>query len=307
MRVSGMRRVKWFVRDVGQRVAPRLLLSVMARRSWLHEPEIKLLPMLAPRGLTAVDAGANKGVYLHHLSRNFDHVVAFEPLPALASYLQRAAPRNARVHAVALSDHEGEAELSLPVGFNELGSIEPGHASSGAASQPACELEVHHVRKAPLDSFGLKQVGLLKIDVEGHELAVLEGARRLIADWRPVVMVEVEERHRAGGVAAVHRFFAEQGYQGFFLDADRLRSMQEFDPARDQNTQALSRSVKVGRYINNFIFIHASSSAERVAEINRRLKSRASASPASGRIGEAFALARRLRGGSRAAMPRPQG
>lgn len=302
-----MRRVKWFVRDLGQRLAPRLLLGVLARRSWLHEPEIELLPLLAPHGLTAVDAGANKGIYLHHLSRSFDRVVAFEPLPALARYLQRAAPRNARVHPIALSDHEGVAELSLPEGFNELGSIEPGHAAAGEASQPGCEVEVHRVRTSPLDSFGLERVGLLKIDVEGHELAVLEGARGLIADWRPVVMVEVEERHRAGGVAAVHRFFAEQGYQGFFLDADRLRSMQEFDPARDQNTQALSRSVKVGRYINNFIFIHASSSAERVAEINRRLKSRASASPASGRIGEAFALARRLRGGSRAAMPRPQG
>lgn len=300
------RRLKWFVRDLGQRLAPRLLLAVLARRSWLHEPEIALLPLLAPRGLTAVDAGANKGVYLHHLCRSFDSVVAFEPLPALAHYLKRAAPRNAKVHSVALSDHEGEAELSLPAGFNELGSIEPGHTDATAETGSSAGIEVHRVCTSALDSYGLERVGLLKIDVEGHELAVLEGARRLIADWRPVVMVEVEERHRSGGVAAVHRFFAEQGYDGFFLDAERLRPMQDFDAARDQNTQALSQSVKVGRYINNFIFIHRSWSAERVAEINRWLASRTPASPPSGRLGEAIASGRRLLRGSRVAVPRPR-
>ena len=301
-----VRRVKWFVRDLGQKFAPRLLLGVLARRSWLHEPEIALLPLLAPRSLTAIDAGANKGVYLHHLSRSFDRVVAFEPLPALARYLKRAAPRNSKVHPVALSDHEGEAELCLPAGFNELGSIEPGHTVAAAGTGDGGAVEVHRVRTSPLDSYGLERVGLLKIDVEGHELAVLAGARRLIADWRPVVMVEVEERHRTGGVAAVHRFFAEQDYDGFFLDGDRLRPLQEFDPARDQNTQALSQSVKVGRYINNFIFIHQSWSTERVAEINRWLKLRAPVSPPTGRLGEVIASARRLLGGARVAMPRPR-
>ncbi len=61
------------------------------------EPEVAVLALLSSRKSVAVDAGANKGVYLFHLSRIFERVVAFEPLPPLATYLCRAAPANTEV------------------------------------------------------------------------------------------------------------------------------------------------------------------------------------------------------------------
>ena len=80
----------------------------------------------------------------------------------------------------------------------------------------------------------------------------------MIKDWRPVVVVE--ERHRQGAVAAVADFF-----DGFFLDGRRFNSLREFDVSCDQSATAPYDAVKVGRYINDFIFIHHSRSADRAA------------------------------------------
>ncbi len=264
-----MRRIKWMIRGFAQRVAPQLTLAVLARRSWLHEPEIVLLPHLADANTTAIDAGANKGVYTHHMRRRYSRVIAFEPLPPMARALARAAPR-AEVHQIALSDKHGSARLTLPVGFNELGSIETAVKSQTAQSGP---LEAHDVTVRSLDSFAFDNVGLLKIDVEGHELAVLEGARQLIASSKPSVLIEVEERHKTGAVDAVRSFFDVRDYEGFYLDGHRFRSLRDFDLSRDQPASAVVDAVKTSRYINNFIFIHRGRAQERSVMINRWLAS----------------------------------
>lgn len=280
-----MRKFKWWLRGLGQRLAPRLTFAMLANRSWLHEPEIAILPLLAANDALAVDAGANKGVYLYHLCRRFRRVAAFEPLPQMSSFLIAAAPANALVHPLALSNVAGEAELRLPRGFNELASLESGAAGSVVGA----EFEVHRTRLATLDSFGLGPVGLLKIDVEGHELAVLDGARSTLGKWHPTVLVEVEERHRAGGVAAVRVLLESLGYEGYFLDGGRLRPIAEFDVARDQSAAALVNSVKRGRYINNFIYFDRRNAAERTARVNRHLAlpraARAEAIDAIGAVG----------------------
>ncbi len=266
-KVFEMRALKWWLRGLGERLAPRLTFAFLANRSWLHEPEIALLPLLSNSNGLAVDAGANKGVYLYHLCRRFQRVVAFEPLPQMAAYLAHAAPINAEVHGLALSNAAGVAEIRLPRGYNELASLE---TTAGVAGVDA-DIEVHTTPLATLDSFGLGPVGLVKIDVEGHELNVLEGARSTLQRFHPTVLIEVEERHRRGAIARVRALLEELGYEGYFLDGSRVRPVSEFDPARDQNAAALSQSVKVGRYINNFIYFDRRQAAERAALINRHL------------------------------------
>lgn len=299
--MASVRQCKWWVRERLQSLAPRSTLRLLARRSWLHEAEIVLLPMLAPRGSVAVDAGANKGIYTYHLARNFDSVVAFEPLPSLALFLQRAVPANVTVHPIALSNRAGLATLRLPSGYNELSTVEPERAFG---VDGATRTEQHRVATAPLDAFELERVGVLKVDVEGHELAVLQGARRLIATSRPTVIVELEERHRSNAVADVREFFARMGFDGFFLDGIRLRPMNEFDARRDQNADALENAVKVGRYINNFIFMHAGWSSTRMAAINRWLAEHG-AKPRSPLSRPLEGIASAFSGGRRAGMPRP--
>src|SRR5437868_5966109 len=64
-----------------------------------------------------------------------------------------------------------------------------------------------------LDQFDLRNVGFVKIDVEGHELAVLEGAARTLARERPNLLIEANEHHRPDAVGSIRRFMAELDYE----------------------------------------------------------------------------------------------
>lgn len=267
-----MRQFKWWVRGLSQKVFPKFTLAVLANRTWVLEPEVALVPLMSRRKGLAIDAGANKGVYLYHLSRNYRRVAGFEPLPSLASYLKGAAPKNAAVYNLALSNSAGTATLSLPQGFNELGSLEEHTSETWTTSAP---VEYHQVETRPLDSFKFEDVSLLKIDVEGHEMAVLQGAEQTLRRWRPSVLVEVEERHGAGGIARVRGFLETLGYRGYYVDGVELKPIATFNVARDQNLDHLSQSVKTARYINNFMFFIGSEAPDRVdligAALDRRI------------------------------------
>jgi hypothetical protein len=84
----------------------------------------------------------------------------------------------------------------------------------------------------------------------------LDGARRTIARFKPVVIIECEERHHVGGTVRLTQFFAHAQYDGFFLFNNKLTDVAEFDPARMQNLQNLtSVNGRSRNYVNNFIFI----------------------------------------------------
>ncbi|MCC7545411.1 MAG: FkbM family methyltransferase, partial [Aquabacterium sp.] len=92
-------------------------------------------------------------------------------------------------------------------------------------------------------------------DVEGNEEAVLEGAAATLARERPNLIIEVEERHNAGSVLRVARFLGNLSYDGFYLLDGELKPISSFDAAHDQDIHNVGLQGKVGRYINNFIYV----------------------------------------------------
>ena len=58
-----------------------------------------------------------------------------------------------------------------------------------------------------LDSLNLNKVSLIKIDVEGHELEVLTGAKNLISTYKPVIILEASTNE-----TEIHNFLTNQGY-----------------------------------------------------------------------------------------------
>jgi FkbM family methyltransferase len=159
----------------------------------------------------AIDIGAAEGVYAWHLMRIASGVAAFEPNPESAARLRARLP-DVDVHAVALSDRHGEAQLRVPlthsVALGGLGTLEDANDFQGHY----CETRSIEVPARTLDSFALAPLGFMKIDVEGHELAVLRGAERSILRDRPTILVEVEDRHRPGAAASVTSWLAAHGY-----------------------------------------------------------------------------------------------
>src|SRR6516225_11768834 len=79
------------------------------------EPELAILSQLVPRGGTAVDVGANKGVFAYALADIADHVVAFEPNPDYAFFARWMLRGRVEVRGVALSDEIGHGTFYVPL------------------------------------------------------------------------------------------------------------------------------------------------------------------------------------------------
>lgn len=159
--------------------------------------------------------GANRGIYTWRLKKLARAVHAFEPNPELAERLRRAVP-GAVVHPCALSDRDGEADLRVPlvngIAYDGWATVEPKNRL--LAVHPD-DVRTIRVPLRTLDSFGLEDVGFVKIDVEGHELAVLHGAALTLKRCRPILLLEVEDRHRAHAEAEVKTFLTSLEYNMF--------------------------------------------------------------------------------------------
>ena len=237
-------------------VLPAAWIPPLAARAalLLDEIELHLLRVLCRADQPSVDVGANLGIYTQLLRQHSSRVIAVEPHPLLAQRLRRAFSAEVRVVDAALSSGPGRASIRVPmVAGREVdtrGSLE---RDANAEFQTfSREVEV-----STLDLLELGRVGFIKIDVEGHELEVVGGGLELLRESRPRLLVELEERHRAGAVEQMKQRLAPVGYRGFFVLDRQLAPIEQFDAHRHQ-VRERAKYVSGGRsraYINNFIFL----------------------------------------------------
>jgi FkbM family methyltransferase len=160
-----------------------------------------LLRLAAP-GDRAIDVGANIGYMAAVLARAVGptgQVTAFEPHPEIFADLDaNVTPRGVEAVQAAVSAEPGTATLHVPVEFGYNRGLATMEAVAG-------ETEAVEVRTVTLDSWvgADGRIDVLKIDVEGHELGVLEGARRLLEDRR-ITHIVFEEHHAAGSAVIAH-------------------------------------------------------------------------------------------------------
>ncbi|HET6469059.1 MAG TPA: FkbM family methyltransferase, partial [Geminicoccaceae bacterium] len=226
------------------------------------EPELGLLPALLDRDRIAIDVGANIGDYLDVLARHARRVLAFEPHPLCFRHLQRVEPRRCQLFNLALSDRPGMAELRVPVEDAEISALATIEAGNPSLPTTCGRVVTYPVRTERLDDVSVchlapgEGVGFIKIDVEGHELAVLEGGAATIAAHRPLVMVETEYRHGAP-VERIFSFFRERAYLARALVNGRLVEIDPPSLARLQDESKLvgeDNDRRESSYINNVLF-----------------------------------------------------
>jgi FkbM family methyltransferase len=227
-----------------------LYLKIIKDRDWT-EAELAILLLIAPADRESVDIGANVGSYTAILSKLTTRVHAFEPDEELAHRVEAAGYPNVQVYPQALSDREGSQILRVPIidGKRQvaLASLEL------VTNQSVMSAAV--VSVSTLDGLIDRDIGFVKIDVEGHEIQVLRGGRKLMAKHRPVVLVETEERHRPGSLDMITDYFAGLSYTGIFIYAGKARPLVELTSKMTDERQ-LNRPVarKHIQYVNNFIF-----------------------------------------------------
>jgi FkbM family methyltransferase len=161
----------------------------------------------------AVDVGANIGNHSLYFAEHFDHVVALEPNPKVFELLciNSRLRDNIRPLNIGASDVSGEMLLS----YN---SRNWGGASlMGGAQGPADAVTVPVLVKKldELEDLASRRVGLIKIDVEGHELRVLKGALKVLARSHPVVLFEQHAGEISNGSSEVVGWLRSNGYDRF--------------------------------------------------------------------------------------------
>jgi len=152
------------------------------------EPSIMALcEKYAQPNTTVVDIGANMGTFTVRLGQLVGpkgSVIAFEPQRVMYQqmccnvFLNKL--RNVHAHQVAIGKEHGDVYLT-PIDYDRGAPGEVRiHGSSG-----------ERVSCAPLDDYELRNVSLIKIDVERYEPFVFDGARKTIEENRPVILFEL--------------------------------------------------------------------------------------------------------------------
>ncbi len=171
------------------------------------------------RNDVAIDLGANIGFFLMHMLRvapDSTHF-AFEPIPHLAQCLREEFPA-AHVSQIAIADFDGTAPFEVVTDKPTLSSLDLGRTISGILDhdERRCLIDVEVRRLDSVVPAGCRPA-LIKIDVEGREIAALRGATRVLREAQPVVVFEhgdVEESGEAWDILCGHadlRMFSIDG------------------------------------------------------------------------------------------------
>jgi len=169
-----------------------IVIWTFMRQHERDKPFQRSFDLLGP-GSIAIDVGANLGIWSLLAARRGASVHAFEPVPGISERFQRHLDLNGvgsvTVNRLALGAEAG----SLP--FFAAPTINTGASSLARPLTPHVEIRVPVVT---LDSYiereGIERIDLMKVDVEGAEILVFRGARRLLSsDRAPIIFFETGE------------------------------------------------------------------------------------------------------------------
>jgi len=206
--------LSWVLRHVG---LPHASLIVLEGRLLgtvgIVEPRMSDY-LKGKRGRLFVDVGAYHGHYSLLLSGNFDRVIAIEPVSANADFLKGVIAirkaSNITIIRMAVAAEEGTRQLGIMPQLSESKLLSQNSTKNGLTTVQATTLD--------LLLRPYQEIDLVKLDVEGAEYDVLEGATdsmRKIRSW----MIEL---HNQAGKSKLQSYMATNGYNLIWLDQGHL-------------------------------------------------------------------------------------
>lgn len=206
-------------------------------KTW-WEPELELVDRVVREGDTVIDIGANYGLWAYHMSRAVGRtgkVWSFEPIPFTARTFRLIARAlgfadNVELVNVGCGEEAGRVEFTVPVQSGIAISAGLVHMAGRRDQRPGKEIHARFDQTknvecdvVALDEFlpRLERVSLLKCDIEGADLFAMRGARRLLEEHKPVVVIEITPWFLEGfglTVGDVYGFFEGLGYRCYRYD-----------------------------------------------------------------------------------------
>ena len=216
-----------------------------------YEKELSIIHDYEDKNKAAIDVGVYRGVYSYKLSKHFKKVFSFEPNPLIYENLNCTLTKianNIEIYNYALSNTAGITKLKIPNRGNSLFDKNYEELFKlGAATihekNDIIDYESFDVKKTLLDKIipSSEKIGFIKIDVEGHELDIINGAKKLISKDKPNLMIEIEEQHTGVSNIEIIKQIKELGYECYFLN-----NHFQLKVVNQQNIKNISN--------NNFIF-----------------------------------------------------
>ena len=213
-----------------------------------------------------LDVGAHDGLLTIPLARlPGATVLAFEPLPSAHARLAAACAGlpNVELRREALGAAPGRLMLSVPV-VDGVPAEQWASLAKDYGAFASVTTEAHAVEVITIDSLDLSDVTHMKVDAEGFEQEVLEGARATLSRCRPVLSLELEERHREGATRDVPALLAALGYETRFWLDGAMRPLAAFDAA---TMQVASPDPAVFGASDPYVFTFYAWPQERTAEV----------------------------------------
>lgn len=221
------------------------------------EPELFWITKFLNTDAVFMDIGANVGAYVYQALKKIpdENIYAFEPNKILNQRLHRIFP-NINISEIALSDENSEKEFKIPV----IKGKKVHTRGTLRADQKEADEENAIIQKITVETLdfwaeknSLKKLDFIKMDVEGNEIKTVLGGKKTIQKMRPVLMIEMEQRHHTEPVWNFISEIESWNYSANFLNRETLNLTQlSKDLFENQNSEDVKN---YSRYINNIIFI----------------------------------------------------
>ena len=156
---------------------------------------------------SAIDVGGATGMYASYFARFAKNVHSFEAVTPVYNQLEKVKKLypNIITYNKAVSKENGTADFYVD-----------DKRLSNSSFQNLVNGQKIEVETIKLDNFKLDNIGFMKIDVEGVELDVLNGASEIIKEYKPTCMVEVYEKFNKYPVETTFDYFFSRGYKCFY-------------------------------------------------------------------------------------------
>jgi FkbM family methyltransferase len=225
------------------------------------------------------DVGAHHGEFIYYALKKLpaQNIYAFEPNRTQYSKLVKIFKR-VNIFDLGLSNLNGTLEFKIPI-INGKTVTTRGTLKTNYVEKEEQKHILLRIKVRTIDSFveehGINNLGLIKVDVEGAEMDVIEGAKKTIQRDKPNLILELEKRHLGGSIVSSIQKIKDLGYECYYFDFSGLK-IRKLDENPDIIQDETFHKVLPVKYINNFIFIHRESQYFREIEaINDLIKNEA--------------------------------